>query len=156
VWFFCGRVYCDILSIFLIPQFCLFLRHQTMDKVQKHNSFNTNSHSASQKILPPSLLYGILRFITVSTTAHRWSLSWARGIQSTPSHPISLRYILITSYLRLGLSGESYLQVSRPKCCTHFSLLPCALYAPPIYLPWLHSPNNIWREIHYIDDFCRW
>jgi hypothetical protein len=36
---FCGRVYCDILSIFLIPQFCLFLRHQTMDKVQKHNSF---------------------------------------------------------------------------------------------------------------------
>jgi hypothetical protein len=28
---FCGRVYCDILSIFLIPQFCLFLRHQTMD-----------------------------------------------------------------------------------------------------------------------------
>jgi hypothetical protein len=21
---FCGRVYCDILSIFLIPQFCLF------------------------------------------------------------------------------------------------------------------------------------
>jgi hypothetical protein len=38
---FCGRVYCDILSIFLIPQFCLFLRHQTMDKVQKHNSFKT-------------------------------------------------------------------------------------------------------------------
>jgi len=24
-------------------QFCLFLRHQTMDKVQKHNSFNTNT-----------------------------------------------------------------------------------------------------------------
>jgi hypothetical protein len=46
---FCGRVYCDILSIFLIPQFCLFLRHQTMDKVQKHNSFNTNT--------PPSESY---------------------------------------------------------------------------------------------------
>jgi hypothetical protein len=38
----CGHVYCDILSIFLIPQFCLlYLRHQMMDKVQKHNSFNT-------------------------------------------------------------------------------------------------------------------
>jgi hypothetical protein len=37
---FCGRVYCDIWSIFLIPQFCLFLRDQTMDKVPKHNSFN--------------------------------------------------------------------------------------------------------------------
>jgi hypothetical protein len=36
---FCGRVYWDILYIFLIPQFCLFLRHQTMDKVQKHNTF---------------------------------------------------------------------------------------------------------------------
>jgi hypothetical protein len=34
---FCGRGYCDIWYIFLIPQ---FLRHQTMDKVQKHNSFN--------------------------------------------------------------------------------------------------------------------
>jgi hypothetical protein len=32
---FCGRVYCDIWYIFLIPQ---FLRHQTMDTVQKHNS----------------------------------------------------------------------------------------------------------------------
>jgi hypothetical protein len=39
---FCGRVYCDILSIFLIPQFCLFWRHQTMEKVQKHNSFNVS------------------------------------------------------------------------------------------------------------------
>jgi hypothetical protein len=29
---FCGRVYCDILSIFLISQFCLLLRHQMMDK----------------------------------------------------------------------------------------------------------------------------
>jgi hypothetical protein len=28
-----------LVYIFLIPQFCLFLRHQTMDKVQKHNSF---------------------------------------------------------------------------------------------------------------------
>jgi hypothetical protein len=40
-WLVIGRVYCDILSIFLIPKFCLFSRHQTMDKVQKHNSFNT-------------------------------------------------------------------------------------------------------------------
>jgi len=30
-------VYCDIWYIFLIPQ---FLRHQTMDKVQKHNLLN--------------------------------------------------------------------------------------------------------------------
>jgi hypothetical protein len=35
-----------IFGISLIPQFCLFLRHQTMDKVQKHNSFNTNTPSS--------------------------------------------------------------------------------------------------------------
>ena len=30
------------------------------------------------------------------------SLSWARSIQSTPSHPVSLRCILISYHLRLG------------------------------------------------------
>jgi hypothetical protein len=40
---FCGRLFCDIWYIFLIPH---FLRHQTMDKVLKHNSFNTNTPSS--------------------------------------------------------------------------------------------------------------
>jgi hypothetical protein len=40
----------------------------------------------------------------VFTRALHWSLSWARSIQSIPSHPISLRSILILStHLRLGL-----------------------------------------------------
>jgi hypothetical protein len=48
--------------------------------------------------------YGTRRFITVSTKALHWSLSWARSIQSIPSHPLSLRSILILStHLRLGL-----------------------------------------------------
>jgi hypothetical protein len=48
--------------------------------------------------------YGTRSFITVLTRAIHWSLSWARSIQSLPSHPISLRSILILStYLRLGL-----------------------------------------------------
>jgi hypothetical protein len=39
----------------------------------------------------------------VFTRALHWSLSWARSIQSTPSHPISPRFILILStHLRLG------------------------------------------------------
>jgi hypothetical protein len=41
------------------------------------------------KNFPP--FYGIQRFITVFTRALCWSLSWARLIQSTPSHPISLK-----------------------------------------------------------------
>jgi hypothetical protein len=32
--------------------------------------------------------------ITASTTAHHWSLSWARSIRSTPSQPISVRSIV--------------------------------------------------------------
>jgi hypothetical protein len=39
----------------------------------------------------------------VFTRALQWSLSWARSTQSTPSHPTSLRSILILStHLRLG------------------------------------------------------
>jgi hypothetical protein len=46
----------------------------------------------------------------VFTRALHWSLFWARSIQSIPSHPISLRFILILStHLRLGLpSGLFY------------------------------------------------
>jgi hypothetical protein len=44
------------------------------------------------------------RFITVFTRALDWSLSWARSIQSIPSHPVYLRSILILStHLRLRL-----------------------------------------------------
>jgi hypothetical protein len=40
----------------------------------------------------------------VFTRALHWSLSWSRSIQSIPSHPFSLRSILILStHLRLGL-----------------------------------------------------
>jgi hypothetical protein len=48
--------------------------------------------------------YGTRRFIIVFTRALHWSLFWARSIQPTPSHPVSLRSILILStHLRLGL-----------------------------------------------------
>jgi len=47
--------------------------------------------------------YGTKRFTTVFTTACRWSLSWVTGIQSKPSHPDSLRSVLILySYIRPG------------------------------------------------------
>jgi hypothetical protein len=41
-------------------------------------------------------LYGTRRFITVFTTAGHWSLSWARWIQCTPTHPASRGSILQT------------------------------------------------------------
>jgi hypothetical protein len=47
--------------------------------------------------------YGTWRFITVFTRALHWPLSWVRSIQFIPSHPISLRFILLRTHLCLGL-----------------------------------------------------
>jgi len=50
---------------------------------------------------------GTTKFITVFTTAHHWSFSWARCMQSTTSHPVSLRSVLILScHLLLGLPSS--------------------------------------------------
>jgi len=47
--------------------------------------------------------YGTRRFIIVFTRARQWSLSCSRWIQSTASHPSSVRYILrLSAYLHLG------------------------------------------------------
>jgi hypothetical protein len=54
--------------------------------------------------------YGTRMFITVFTAARHLSLSWARCIQSTTSHHISLRCILIlSSNLHLSLSSGLFL-----------------------------------------------
>jgi hypothetical protein len=51
-----------------------------------------------------SVFYETRRYDTVFTRAFHWSLSRATSIQSTPSHPISVRSLLILStHLRLGL-----------------------------------------------------
>jgi hypothetical protein len=111
---FCGRVYCDIWYIFLIRQ---FLRHQTMNKVQKHNSFNTNTpssesyrnkkilHSGEGKVRPclclpkfhsmktywgsGSIAAGILDF----ETRWKWVVSFTPGRFTPPPPSYSLRYL---------------------------------------------------------------
>jgi hypothetical protein len=76
--------------------------------------------------------YGTRRFITVFTRARQWSVSWVRSIQSTPSHPISSRSILIlSSNLRIGRL-ISLLLSDWLKFYKHFSSLPCMLYVQPI------------------------
>jgi hypothetical protein len=60
--------------------------------------------SIVQPLKNPPAFYGTRRFNTVFTRALHGSLSWAISIQSTSSHHISLRSILILStHLRLGL-----------------------------------------------------
>jgi len=49
-------------------------------------------------------IYGIWRFITLFTRFCHWSLSWTRWIQSTHSHSISQRSVLIVfSHVHLGI-----------------------------------------------------
>jgi hypothetical protein len=75
-----------------------------------------------------SAFYGTRGFITVFTRALHWSLSWARSIQSTPSHPISIRPILILStHLRLGLPS-GHLPSGFPTNILHAFLIHIYIY----------------------------
>jgi len=63
-------------------------------------------------------------FITVFTRAHHWFLSWARCIQSTSSHPISLTSILLLfSHLRLGFPSDFFHSDFPAKILLRFSSL---------------------------------
>jgi len=53
--------------------------------------------TVTQPVMKFPAFYGIQKFITVFTTNRHWSVSWARCIQSTPTHCISLRPTLILS-----------------------------------------------------------
>jgi hypothetical protein len=86
--------------------------------------------AATQEL--PSV-YGTQRFITVFTIALHWSLSWAISIQSTQSHTISLRSILILStYLPLGLSSGLFSSGFPSNILYPFLFYPFVLHALPI------------------------
>jgi hypothetical protein len=84
------------------------LRHNTyiLRNWIKYSTHNSLTHSWSWALLEKlpivqplkkfPAFYGTRRFITMFTRAIHWSLSWARSIQSMPSHPISIRSFLHT------------------------------------------------------------
>jgi hypothetical protein len=63
--------------------------------MEQSPSWEADCGSASKEV---PCFYGIWRFITVLTRAHHQSVSWTVWIHLTPSHPISLRSILILSF----------------------------------------------------------
>jgi len=91
------------------------------------------------KKIPTS--YGTQRSVTVFTRSHHLPLSWATLIQSTPSHPISLRSILILfSHLHLellsGLCPSGFLT----KILYAFLMSPMHATCPPISSSLILSP----------------
>jgi hypothetical protein len=62
--------------------------------------------------------YGTRRFTTVSTRALHWS--WARPTQSIPSHSISLRSVLISFNINIGLPSGLFIFLPR-KVHTQFN-----------------------------------
>jgi hypothetical protein len=60
-----GRVYCDFLVYIFL--FLNFFRHQTMDEVQKYNSFNTNTPSSeSYRNYSTDILIHMAGFLVLS------------------------------------------------------------------------------------------
>jgi hypothetical protein len=77
--------------------------------------------------------------IFVFTRACHWSLSWARWFQSTLSHPISLRSILILSY-HLCLCLPSGLLPSG------FSISLCSFLQPPVTSYSIYFPEHLFWD----------
>jgi hypothetical protein len=92
--------------------------------------WEANSHSASQGI--PCLLWTS----DVHYHVHRSPppvRTWARRVQSTVPHSVSLRIILIlSSHLHLGLASSLYLSALLTKKFKRFSSPPCVLFPPLI------------------------
>jgi hypothetical protein len=77
------------------------ISHITHSLMELSSSWEAANCTATQEL--PSVLWNPKVHYRSHKCLH-WSLSWARSIQSPPSHPISLRSILILStHLRLGL-----------------------------------------------------
>jgi len=85
--------------------------------------------------------YGTWRFIIMFTRTHYWTLSWITLIQSTTSHPVSLRSILISSHVHLGLPSGLF-PSGLPTISPKQAICPC-----PSYAPWLVHPNSIWWSV---------
>jgi hypothetical protein len=100
---------------------------------------------ATQPVNEFPAFYATRWFITAFTRAYHWSQSWVRWIQSTISHPISLRTILLSSYH--FLPNDSSLQVYQKSivCISHISH---AYYMPrPPHPPLFDHSNNIWWNV---------
>jgi hypothetical protein len=74
------------------------------------------------------------KVIIAFTRAHRWSLSSAKWIQSSPSHPVSLRYIHTSYHLHIGLPSGLFPSGFPTKILCEFLISPMRAACSPISL----------------------
>jgi hypothetical protein len=84
--------------------------------------FSVTNCSAGHGI---SVFYGTRWFLTAFKRIRHWYISWATWVQSTPSEPTSLSYMLTpSSHLCLGLKSK-YVSYSYKKICICMSEIVC-------------------------------
>jgi hypothetical protein len=81
--------------------------------------------ACSYSVRKCSVLHKTRKFIAVFTRVSHWEQSSATWIQSTSSHPIYLRSVLISSNLASSLSSGFIPSDFPTEVCMHFSCLPC-------------------------------
>ena len=100
--------------------------------------------TCSQLVKKFPAFYGTRRFINAFTSALHLSLSWARSIQSMPSHPTSWRSILILfSHQRQGLPSALVPSGFPHPNPVYTSTLPHTCYLPVYLILIDFLPDNI-------------
>jgi hypothetical protein len=134
----CACLLCNAHSIALLAHWCHPASLNALtNSLEQNYTWKAHSSSSSQQL---SRIFGTQMFITAFTTARYFFLSWTRSVQSTPSHSISLRHVLILSCnvlvgLRSGLLSVSHRNFD---CSCHPQYVP---HAVPISSASIWSPE---------------
>jgi len=90
-WWTCG--FSVVQGRFMYHSF--ILRLCSLDYLTPWNTALLKKPTVTNLVNKFPAIYGIRGLIIVFTRTYHWSLSWSSWIQSTPSHPVSLRCVLI-------------------------------------------------------------
>ena len=143
-----GWIYMHSLHLHTYWQLTYFLTHSL------HAAVLLEKLTGFQLVKKFPAFYGTRSFITALTSARHLSLSWARSIQSIPSHPTSRRPILILSSCRRpGLPSDLSLRFPQQNS-VYASPLSHACYMPrPSHSSRFYHPHNIGWAVQIINPY---
>jgi hypothetical protein len=129
----------------------LSTRQHVLQSTHSHSLMELSLSWEAVNCVATQELLSVLCNPTVHYSVHKSPpvvLSWARPIQPIPSHPISLRYILIFStHQRLGLSRGLLPSGFTTNILYAFLFSPIRATCPAHRPPWLDHSNYTWRRV---------